>query len=105
MADQPEPFNPADPFDAATEDLRERICHVIIHFIENDEAFAKLDDHQRIQSLISAIGTSLCCASLCEMQDTPMNEQIVQLVVADAFPFWMQQARGIAANGEAVTVQ
>lgn len=105
MADQPEPFNPADPFDAATEDLRERICHVIIHFIENDEAFAKLDDHQRIQSLISAIGTSLCCASLCEMQDTPMNEQIVRLVVADAFPLWMQQARGIAANGEAVTVQ
>lgn len=101
----PEPFDPADPFDAATETLRERICHLVIDFIEKDEAFAKLNDHQRIQSLIAAIGTSLCCASLCEMQDTPFNEQIVRLVVADAFPLRMQQARGIAASGEAVTVQ
>lgn len=105
MAEQQEPFNPHDPFDVATEALRERICHVIIDFIEKDEAFAKLNDHQRIQSLIAAIGTSLCCASLCEMQDTPFNEQIVQLVVADAFPLWMEQARGIAASGEVVTVQ
>lgn len=105
MADQSEPFNPNDPFDAATEALRERICHVIIDFIEKDDAFAKLGDHQRIQSLISAIGTALCCASLCEMQDTPRNEQIVRLVVTDAFPLWMNQARGIAASGEVVTVQ
>jgi hypothetical protein len=100
-----EPFDPADAFDAATEALRERICHLVIDFIEQDKAFGKLNDHQRIQSLIAAIGTSLCCASLCEMQDTPLNEQIVRLVVADAFPLWMEQARGIAASGEAVTVQ
>lgn len=105
MADQRQPFDHNDPYDFATERLRQRICEVIIEFIEKDETFAKLHEAQRIQSLISAIGTSLCCASLCEMQDTPMNEQIVRLVVADAFPLWMDQARSIAPIAEAVTVQ
>lgn len=105
MTEPRAPFDHTDPFDLATEALRTQILAAVMQIMETDKNFAALDDLKRVESVLIAIGISLCCVLLCEMQDTAENESVIHATVKAMLPMWFADARAIAASGEGMRLQ
>lgn len=92
-----EPFNPLDPFDAATEVLRKDIATAISNHWTEAPAAQLLDDESKFQSICVALTVCLP-ASMKAMTDLSDKEAIA--IIKKSLPNAFKTAAGIMASVE-----
>jgi hypothetical protein len=92
-----EPFDPADPFDDATETLRTSIAYVVVKHIESNLSFQKLSVPDQFKSLFCAM--QVATAGVLGSQTPSRDELMTQM--ARFIPTAFAMADNIIENGRA----
>ncbi|MBB2698907.1 UNVERIFIED_ORG: hypothetical protein GGI66_003584 [Rhizobium esperanzae] len=95
MSEQEKPFDPSDPFDASTEDLRVALVTVVIDHMNNHPAFASLSSERRFESLFTSI-----CVTVAGVLGSQTSDHLgLQRMIAVYLPQAFDIARDIAEDG------
>ena len=99
MSDAQKAFDPTDPFDVATEDLRKAIALAVAFHMDNHPLYQKLEPQKRVESvLIATLITTVGCTSAFLK---PGSDAMLTDAIHKYLPTAFEYAHEITANGEA----
>ncbi|ARM12082.1 MULTISPECIES: hypothetical protein [Rhizobium] len=97
MSERDKPFDPNDPFDASTEDLRLALVTVVIDHMNNHPAFTSLSSEKQFESLF----TSICVTVAGVLGSQTADHLGLQRMIAIYLPQAFEIAREISEDGDA----
>ena len=78
------PFDPTDPFDRSSEELRAALARTFIEYVSNNDAYASLTDYEQIHASIIGFTVALAgCLAACVADDT---RPALQTSIVDFLP-------------------
>lgn len=99
MSDTREAFNPEDPFDASTDDLRRATVMAAVFHAENHPAYKLLPPEKKYETMLIGMLVGTVGCALTHLKEG--SDEVLMETITSYLPTALEFAHTIQANGEA----